>query len=203
MIMNILSTFNLSDFVSSFVVLFAIMNLPGAVPVILNLEKKGKTIQPSKAAISVFIIYSVFFFAGEAFLRLFGVDISSFAIAGAIIIFVIGMSMTLDISIGEDQDENSYKDATIVPVVFPLMVGAGALTTLLSLRSQFRAINILLAVVAISITVYIIVKSAKRLRKILGDGFIATVQKVFGFILVSMAVKLFTSNIMGLINHLD
>lgn len=197
------TSFNLSDFVSSFLVLFAIMNMPGSVPVILNLEKKGKIINAKKAGLAVFTIYFSFFFAGEVFLKLFGVDISSFAIAGAIIVFIIGLSMTLDINLGSDTDESSsYKDATIVPVVFPLLVGAGALTALLSLRSQFRAINILLAVIAISVTVFLIIKSAKQLKKYLGEGVIVTLQKVFGFILVSIAVKLFMSNIMGLINQI-
>lgn len=200
--LDFLKVFNFNDFISSFVVLFAIMNIPGSIPIILNLEKKGKTIEPSRAAIAVFAIYIIFFFAGEAFLRLFGVDISSFAIAGSIIVFIIGISMTLDINIGGD-NESDVKDATIFPLVFPLMIGAGALTALLSLRSQFRALNILLAVTAISITVYLAIKSAKKLRRYLGENFISTMQKVFGFILVSIAVKLFTSNIMGLINHIQ
>lgn len=200
--LEFIKPFNTTDFISSFLVLFAIMNIPGAVPIIINLEKRGKTIDAKKAGLAVFTIYFSFFFVGEAFLKLLGVDISSFAIAGAIIVFIIGLSMTLDINLGSDTDEKSYKDATIVPVVFPLLVGAGALTALLSLRSQFRAINILFAVIAISITVYIVIRTAKPLKKILGEGVISTLQKVFGFILVAIAVKLFMSNIMGLINQI-
>lgn len=201
---DIFSAFNFGSFISSYVVLFAIMNIPGAIPIIYSLEKRGKTIKAGKATIAVLVIYVGFFFAGEGLLRLFGVDISSFAIAGSIIVFVIGMCMTLDINIGSDSGDGTVnKDATIVPVVFPLMIGAGALTALLSLRSQFRAINILLAVLAIAATVYLAVKAVKKLRKYLGDGFLATAQRVFGFILVAIAVKLFTSNIMGLIKSLQ
>lgn len=200
--LEFIKTFNLSEFISSFLVLFAIMSIPGAVPVILNLEKKGKIIDAKKAGFAVFLIYFSFFFLGEAFLKLLGVDISSFAIAGAIIVFIIGLSMTLDINLGSETDEQTNKDATIVPVVFPLLAGAGALTALLSLRSQFSALNILLSVLVISITVYIAIKSAKNLKKFLGDGVISTLQKVFGFILVAIAVKLFMSNIMGLIHSI-
>ena len=136
--------FNLQEFVSAFFVLFAIIDVVGSIPVFINLRKRGKTINAKKAALLALTIFIIFFYGGEAFLMLFGVDLSSFAIAGSLIIFIIAMELILDIEIFKDQPE-SPKDATFIPVVFPLLAGAGALTTLLSIRSQFADINVLLS----------------------------------------------------------
>ena len=137
--------FNFQEFISAFFVLFAIIDAIGSIPVFINLRKRGKNISASRASLLAFLIFLIFFYGGEAFLRLFGVDLSSFAIAGSLIIFLIAIELILDIEIFKDQPE-SPKDATFVPVVFPLIAGAGALTTLLSIRSQFADINVLLAI---------------------------------------------------------
>ncbi len=190
--------FNLQEFISAFFVLFAIIDAIGSIPVFINLRKRGKNISASRASLLAFLIFLIFFYGGEAFLRLFGVDLSSFAIAGSLIIFLIAIELILDIEIFKDQPE-SPKDATFVPVVFPLIAGAGALTTLLSIRSQFADINVLLAIFFNIICVYFILKAAKRLEKILKPGVIIIFQKFFGIILLAISVKLFTSSLTHLI----
>ena len=190
--------FNLQEFVSAFFVLFAIIDVVGSIPVFINLRKRGKTINAKKAALLALTIFIIFFYGGEAFLTLFGVDLSSFAIAGSLIIFIIAMELILDIEIFKDQPE-SPKDATFIPVVFPLLAGAGALTTLLSIRSQFADINVLLAILCNIIIVYIVLKAAKRLEKILKPGVIIIFQKFFGIILLAISVKIFTGSLTHLI----
>lgn len=190
--------FNLQEFVSAFFVLFAIIDVVGSIPVFINLRKRGKTINAKKAALLALTIFIIFFYGGEAFLMLFGVDLSSFAIAGSLIIFIIAMELILDIEIFKDQPE-SPKDATFIPVVFPLLAGAGALTTLLSIRSQFADINVLLAILCNIIIVYIVLKAAKRLEKILKPGVIIIFQKFFGIILLAISVKIFTGSLTHLI----
>ena len=193
-----IKSFDLQEFVSAFFVLFAIIDVIGSIPVFINLRKRGKTINAKKAAFLALIVFIIFFYGGEAFLLLFGVDLSSFAIAGSLIIFVIALELILDIEIFKDQPE-SPKDATFVPVVFPLIAGAGALTTLLSLRSQFADINILLAIFCNIIVVYFILKAAKPLEKILKPGVIIIFQKFFGIILLAISVKLFTASLTHMI----
>lgn len=193
-----LQQFNLQEFISAFFVMFAVIDIIGSLPVILNLKRRGKNINAKKAAILSFIIFMIFFFLGEAFLMLFHVDISSFAVAGSLIIFVIALEMILDIEIFKDQPE-SPKDATFVPVVFPLVAGAGALTTLLSIRAQFHDINILLAVFCNTVVVYFVLRISRKLEKLLGPGIIFIFQKFFGIILLAISVKLFTTNLTFLI----
>ncbi|MDD4556399.1 MAG: MarC family protein [Alphaproteobacteria bacterium] len=197
-----LANFNFQEFVGAFFILFAIMNVPGTVPVVLNLQKKRNFIKPAKAGLATFIIFVAFFYGGNAFLNLFGVDISSFAVAGSIIIFIIALSMILDIEIGNSNNEAVDKDATIVPVVFPLIAGSGSLTTLLSIRAHYATENILLAVLANSLVVYIILKSVRKIEKIAGIVVLSTIQKVFGIILLTIAVKLFTTNLATMVHNL-
>ena len=190
--------FSSQEFVSAFFVLFAIIDVVGSIPIFINLRKRGKNINATKAALLAFAIFIIFFYGGEAFLHLFGVDLPSFAIAGSLIIFIIAMELILDIEIFKDQPE-SPKDATFIPVVFPLIAGAGALTTLLSIRSQFADINVLLAILCNIIIVYFVLKAAKRLEKILKPGVIIIFQKFFGIILLAISVKLFIGSLTHLI----
>ena len=193
-----LKEFSIQEFISAFFVLFAVIDVVGSIPVILNLKKRGKRINAGRASILAFLIFLIFFYGGEAFLHLFSVDITSFAVAGSLIIFVIALEMILDIEIFKDQPD-SPKDATFVPVVFPLLAGAGALTTLLAIRAQFADINILLAVVCNMIVVYGILKMTKKLGQKLSPGIIYIFQKFFGIILLAISVKLFTTNLTFLI----
>lgn len=188
-----LSQFSFHQFLSTTIILFAIIDIIGSIPIILNLKKRGKKISPIKATLISFAMFIIFFYVGEAFLKLFGVDISSFAIAGSLIIFVIAVEMILDIEIFKDSPDGP-KDATFVPIVFPLIAGAGALTTLLSIRSQYSDINILLAVMVNMVIVYLVLRLTKRIEKILGPGLIYMLQKFFGIILLAISVKLFMRN---------
>lgn len=196
-----LGSFQWQEFVSAFVVLFAVIDITGSIPVILTLKKRGKKINAAKAALLALIMFFIFFFVGEAFLNLFNVDISSFAVAGSFIIFIVALEMILDIEIFKDTPD-APKDATFVPVVFPLIAGAGALTTLLSIRAQYNDINILLAVICNMVIVYLVLKLTKRIERMLGAGFIYMLQKFFGIILLAISVKLFTTNITFLVEHI-
>lgn len=196
-----LELFDLREFLSAFVVLFAIIDVIGNTPIVIGIQNSGKIIKPMQASIMSFVMFVIFFYAGEAFLNLFHVDISSFAIAGAMIIFILSLEMILNIHIFNDDSEFS-KDATFTPVVFPLIVGAGSLTTLLTIRSEFQDINILLAIVANVILVYIMLKFAQRFEKWVGPSVIYICQKMFGIILLAIAVKLFITNLTTLLRSL-
>ncbi len=194
--------FNIQEFISAFVVLFAVIDVTGSIPIFLSLKKKGKKINALKAALFSLIMFMGFFYVGEAFLHLFHVDISSFAIAGSLIIFVMSMEMILDIEIFKNSPD-SPKDATFIPVVFPLIAGAGGLTTLLSIRSQYDDINIILAVLLNVLWVYIVLKLSKKIDRILGAGTIYMLQKFFGIILLAISVKLFTHNLAILLKDIN
>ena len=194
--------FNIQEFISAFVVLFAVIDVTGSIPIFLSLKKKGKKINALKAALFSLIMFMGFFYVGEAFLHLFHVDISSFAIAGSLIIFVMSMEMILDIEIFKNSPD-SPKDATFIPVVFPLIAGAGGLTTLLSIRSQYADINIILAVLLNVLWVYIVLKLSKKIDRILGAGTIYVLQKFFGIILLAISVKLFTHNLAILLKDIN
>lgn len=190
--------FSLREFLSASIVLFAIIDIIGTTPIIINMRKKGKIVSATRASIISLIMFIGFFYVGEAFLRLFHLDISSFAVAGSIIIFVMALEMILDISIFRDSPDLP-KDATFTPVVFPLIVGAGSLTTLLSIRSQFDDINILLAITANVFVVFVVLKLAKNFEKFLSPGIIYMFQKLFGIILLAISVKLFITNLSDLL----
>ena len=193
-----LSGFDWQQFWGAFFVLFAIIDMPGSIPLVISMRKRGKIIKPVKAAVLAFMMFMIFYFVGEAFLNLFGVDIASFAVAGSLIIFVMACEMILDIAIFKDTTDTP-KDSSFFPVVFPLIAGAGALTTMLAIRSQFAQINILLAIVANMFCVYAILRITSQIEKILGAGMLYMLKKFFGIILLAISIKLFTSNITLLI----
>ncbi len=195
-----LSGFNLQEFISAFVILFAIIDVPGSLPVFLRLRNCGKVIYPEKCALVSLAIFLSFLYVGEAILGLFNIDISSFAIAGSLIVFVIASEMILDIEIFRSAP-NTPNDATIVPVAFPLIAGAGTLTTLLAIRSQYAIINIILAVLCNVAIVYLVLRLTDRINKFLGAGAIYCLQKFFGIILLAISVKLFVTNITILIGE--
>lgn len=200
-ISNYVSSFDIAQFTGAFVVLFAIIDIVGTLPVIINLQHNGRNVSASRASWISLFLFVGFMYMGEAFLSLFGLDVSSFAVAGSIIVFIIAMEMVLDISIFR-QDPSVGNDATFTPVVFPLIAGAGSFTTLLSIRSQYSDFNILLAIMANVLIVYVVLKSARKLEKILSPGVICIFQKAFGIILLSISVKLFTSNLTLMISKM-
>jgi multiple antibiotic resistance protein len=195
-----LSSFDWQQFLGAFFVLFAIIDITGSIPLIISMRKRGKIIKPAKTSILAFIMFMILYFVGEAFLNLFGVDITSFAVAGALIIFVMACEMILDISIFKDTTDTP-KDASFFPVVFPLIAGAGALTTLLAIRTQFSTVNLILAVVANMFFVYLILRLTAQVEKWLGAGVLYMLKKFFGIILLAISIKLFTSNVTLMIEN--
>ncbi|MDR2892493.1 MAG: MarC family protein [Deltaproteobacteria bacterium] len=185
--------FNLQEFASAFIVLFAVIDMIGSVPIIISLKEKGMTVSAAKAAILSFALLIGFFFAGEFVLRLFSVDIQSFAVAGALVIFLMALEMLLDVEIFKNQ--GPIKEATLVPLVFPLVAGAGSFTTLLSLRAEYAALNIILALILNMIWVYLVIRLTARIEHVLGKAGIYLVRKFFGIILLAISVRLFTANI--------
>ena len=174
-------------------ILFSVIDMPGNIPVVIDLRKKLGHIHSEKATIVAGIIMISFLFLGEQILNLFGLDVGSFAISGAIIMFLIGMEMVLGLSIFKTSTEE-LSSASIVPLAFPLIAGAGTMTTLISLRAEFEIWNILVGVLLNLIIVYIVLKTSGWLAKKIGIGGFSILRKVFGIILLSIAIKLFKTN---------
>lgn len=183
---------SLNQIGTTFAVLFAVIDILGSIPIIVSIRSKVGHIQSEKASIAAGILMISFLFFGTKILKLIGVDVQSFAVAGAFVIFIIAIEMILGIEIQKGVEANS---ASIVPIAFPLVAGAGSLTTVLSLRSQFADINIVIAIILNMLIVYLVLKFAGRLERWLGPGVLSVLKKVFGVILLSIAIKLFTSNI--------
>jgi multiple antibiotic resistance protein len=176
-------------------VLFAVIDIVGTIPIVVDLRAKVGHIQSEKASIAAGIIMIVFLFVGEELLNLIGIDINSFAVAGSFVLFFLALEMILGIRIYKEEEASS---ASIVPLAFPLIAGAGTMTTLLSLRSQFATINIIIAIVLNIILVYIVLKSSARIEKLLGTNGLGVIRKTFGVVLLAIAVKLFAANVKGL-----
>ena len=183
---------------TAFMVLFAVIDITGSTPIIINLNSNGNKVNAEKATVISLIIFITFLFAGDALLKLYNIDISSFAIAGALVLFVLAIEMTFSIEVFRNDGPGG--SATIVPVVFPLVAGAGALTTTLSLRAECHVINIIIAVVLNMIVVYIVLKKVTLVERLIGKGGVYVLRKFFGIILLAMAVKLFTTNLTSLLN---
>jgi multiple antibiotic resistance protein len=177
-------------------VLFAVIDIVGTVPIVVDLRAKVGHIESEKASIAAGLIMIVFLFVGEELLKLIGIDVSSFAVAGSFVLFFLALEMILGIRIYKDDDEAS--SASIIPLAFPLIAGAGTMTTLLSLRSQYAAINIIIAILLNIILVYIVLKSSAKIEKLLGKNGLGVIRKTFGVVLLAIAVKLFAANVKGL-----
>ena len=200
MISNLLGQLDLQQIVSAFIVLFAVIDIFGSTPIIINLKKQGRPVGSWKASSLSCAMMLGFFFAGDAMLRLFSVDISSFAVAGALVIFLMALEMILDITIFKNQ--GPIKEATLVPVVFPLIAGAGSFTTLLSLKAEFHSVNIITALVLNMLCVYIVIRATDWVERKISASFIYLLRKFFGIILLAISVRLFTANFMSLIHNL-
>lgn len=184
--------FDFREIVTSGMILFAVIDIIGSIPIIIGLRNKVGHIQSEKASIVATLIMIAFLFIGEEILNLIGIDVNSFAVAGAFILFFLAIEMILGISLYKDDAPES---ASIVPIAFPLIAGAGTMTSLLSLRAEFHVENIIIAIFINIIFVYIVLKSSKRIEHILGSNGINVIRKVFGVILLAIAVKLFAANI--------
>ena len=188
--------FNFTEILSASMILFAVIDIVGSVPIIIDLRQKTGHIQSEKASLVALVLMVVFLFVGESILNLIGIDVNSFAIAGAFILFFLALEMILGIRLYKD---DAPETASIVPIAFPLIAGAGTMTALLSLRAEFAVQNIIVAIVVNIVLVYVVLKLSGQIEKLLGNGGIAILRKVFGVILLAIAVKLFTTNIMDII----
>ena len=189
--------FNFKEIITASMVLFAVIDIVGSVPVIISLRNKVGHIQSEKASVVAGIIMVAFLFIGEEILNLIGIDVNSFAVAGALVIFFLAIEMILGITLYKDDEPES---ASIVPIAFPLIAGAGTITTLLSIRAEFYVENIIVAILVNIIFVYLVLKSSKRIESVLGKNGLSVIRKVFGVILLAIAVKLFAANINVLFN---
>lgn len=190
--------FNFKEIVTASMVLFAVIDILGSVPIIISLRSKVGHIQSEKASIVAASLMVAFLFVGESILKLIGIDVYSFAVAGALVIFFLAVEMILGITLYREEEP---KTASIVPIAFPLIAGAGTLTSILSLRAEYHVENIIVAIVVNTIFVYMVLKSSVRIEKFLGKSGLGVIRKVFGVILLAIAVKLFATNINQLLNQ--
>lgn len=182
---------NTMEILAATMVLFAIIDILGSIPIILDLKAKTGTIYPAKTTLVAYAIMLLFLFIGEPLLALFGVDISSFAIAGSIILLLMGLEMVLGIQLFK---HDSGGGGAIIPIAFPLIAGAGSITTLLSLRAEYHIVNILVALSINMIIVYLVLRLTAFFERVLGPNGLHILRKFFGIILLAIAIKLFLSN---------
>lgn len=195
----IFSRLNIQEIVSAFIVLFAVLDVLGSTPIIIDLKTKGRPVNALHAtSISTGLLLG-FFFAGDVVLRLFSVDIASFAVAGALVIFLMSLEMILDIEIFKNL--GPIKEATLVPVVFPLLAGAGSFTTLLSLRAEYASVNIIIGLLLNMIFVYFVLRATDKVEQVISKSAIYLLRKFFGIILLAISVRLFTANFAALLGR--
>ena len=192
--------FDIQEIISAFVVLFAVIDITGLVPIIIDLKEKGNEINAGKAAFYSLFSFIVFLFMGNMMLQLFHVDISSFAIAGSLVIFVMAIEMIFGVEIFKM--DGPAGSATIVPIVFPLIAGAGSFTTLLSLRALYSLLDIIIALVLNILIIYIVIKRVNIIEKLLGKGGVYVLRKFFGIILLAISVRMFIDNLTKLLSTL-
>jgi len=183
--------FDLLETVASFMVLFAIIDIPGSIPIILDIKAKAGKVNAGKATVVSLLIFLAFLIFGEKLLGIFGIDAGSFAIAGSFIIFLLGMEMVLG---AEFFKHDSPGGGTIIPIAFPLIAGAGSITTILSLRAEYETINILIALLLNMVIVYFALRLTTRIERLLGVTGLHILKKFFGIILIAIAVRLFINN---------
>lgn len=189
--------FDLREIATASMILFAVIDIIGSIPIIIDLRKKAGHIQSEKASIVAGILMIVFLFVGKEILNLIGIDVNSFAVAGSFILFFLALEMILGITLYKD---DAPETAAVVPLAFPLIAGAGTMTTLLSLRAEYHTINIVVSILVNIVIVYIVLKSSGKMERFLGKQGINVIRKIFGVILLAIAVKLFTTNIQSLFN---
>ena len=191
---SLLMNLELKEILTAFMVLFAVIDIVGNIPIVIDLRKRHGHIQSGKATIIAGIIMMVFLFVGQSVLQLIGIDVNSFAVAGSFIIFFIALEMILGITLYKDDDHGGVT-ASVFPLAFPLIAGPGTLTTLLSLRAEIAVEYIIIGILANMVFMYLVLKTSGKIERAIGPNGIAIVRKIFGVILLAIAVKLFTSNI--------
>lgn len=186
---------NFKEIATVGMVLFAVIDIVGTLPIVVDLRNKHGQIESEKASFVAGLIMIIFLFIGEEFLNLIGIDVHSFAVAGSFVLFFLALEMILGIRLYRDESSNS---ASIVPIAFPIIAGTGTMTTLLSLKAQYQTLNIVIAIVLNIIVVYIVLKSSSKIEKMLGENGLGVIRKAFGVVLLAIAVKLFAANVKGL-----
>jgi len=189
---------DIQQIASAFIVMFAVIDIIGSIPIIINIREQGRDVNASKATLITFLLLIGFFYGGNLVLSLFRVDIESFAVGGSIILFLMALEMILDIEIFKNQ--GPIKEATLVPLVFPLLAGPGSFTTLLSLRAAYSSVNIIIALMLNMGCIYFVLKMTTYIQRVLGKGGIYIIRKFFGIILLAIAIKLFMTNITMLVD---
>lgn len=183
--------FSLIEILAAFMVLFAIIDIPGSIPIIIDIKAKSGDVHPMKVTVVSFLIFLAFLFIGNPLLGVFGIDVSSFAIAGSFIILLIAMEMILGVELFKQE---SHGSGAVFPIAFPLIAGAGSITTILSLKAEYQTVNIFVALVLNMVVIYLVLRLTTFFEKILGKGGLQILKKVFGVILLSIAIKLFLTN---------
>ena len=186
---------NWKDIFTISMILFAVIDIVGSIPIIVDLRSKMGHIQSEKATIVAAVIMIAFLFVGEEILKLIGIDANSFAVAGSFVLFFLALEMILGIHLYKEDNPST---ASIVPIAFPLIAGAGTMTTILSLRAAYDKINIIIAIVINVVVVYGVLKSSGKIERLLGNNGLGVIRKIFGVILLAIAVKLFAANVKGL-----
>jgi len=186
---------NFKQIITATMVLFAVIDIIGSIPIIIELRQKVGHIQSEKASLVAGLIMILFLFLGEEILNLIGIDVNSFAVAGSFVLLFLSLEMILGVKLYKD---DAPETASVVPLAFPLIAGAGTMTSILSLKAEYETANIVIAIVINIIFVYGVLKLSSKIEKVIGKGGIAVIRKVFGIILMAIAVKLFASNIQGL-----
>jgi multiple antibiotic resistance protein len=189
---------NLLEILAAFMVLFAIIDIPGSIPIIIDIKSKSGVINSFKVTLVSFLILLAFLLIGSPLLGIFGIDVSSFAIAGSFIIFLIAMEMILGIELFK---QDSHSAGSIFPIAFPLIAGAGSITTILSLKAEYQTINILIALMLNMVIIYLVLKLTTLFERMLGAGGLQILKKTFGVILLSIAIKLFLTNTGIVLQH--
>lgn len=189
--------FNIKEIITATMVLFAVIDVIGNIPIIIDLRKKVGNLESEKASIVAGIIMVFFLFLGKSILNLIGIDVNSFAVAGSLILFFLALEMILGISLYKEEKTNSIT-ASVFPLAFPLIAGPGSLTAILSLRAEYATVNIIIAIIINVFFMYVVLKTSSKIERIIGENGINIIQKIFGVILLAISVKLFTSNIQGL-----
>ena len=190
--------FILKEILTASMVLFAVIDIVGSIPIIISLREKAGHIQSEKASLVSALIMIAFLFIGEQILSLIGLDVNSFSVAGSLVILFMALEMILGITLFKEEPPEV---ASVVPLAFPIIAGAGTMTSLLSLRAEYEMINIIAAIVINILIVYIILKTSGKLQKILGKTGISIIRKVFGIILLAIAVKLFATNVGKIVGY--
>jgi multiple antibiotic resistance protein len=191
--------FNFKEIATATMVLFAVIDIIGSIPIIISLKEKSGKIKSGRASFIAAIVLIVFLFIGEEILKLIGINVYEFAVAGSFILFFIALEMILGITLFK-QREGNMEMATVFPIAFPIVAGPGSLTSLLSLRAEYELENIIVAIIVNVVVVFIVLRTSGSLQRFLGKNGIAIIEKIFGVILLAIAVKLFTSNIQALFN---